>query len=444
MPPVTENSPVTFVDPLPENVDVVIAGGGIIGISTAWFLAHAGVSVFVCEKGRVAGEQSSRNWGWVRQQGRDEAELPIMMDSINHWEAISRELGPDVGFERGGTLYLAATERELASFDKFLDIARRYQLDSNIIGHQEIEKLITKSSIDWAGALYTASDGHAEPFTAVPRMARHLQEMGVGIRENCAVRVLDTGAGKVSGVITEHGMISAPTVLCAGGAWSTVFLRNLGIRLPQLTVRATVARTAPCPDVFSGNAVGGGFAFRRRKDGGYTIAPGGINEHFLSLDSFRYFMEFQPALRQSARNLSLQFGGDIVKRMLPGAVWSGDQKSPFEETRVLDPAASTIGIARMRQGLAQYLPQLNNVPFVESWAGMIDVTPDVVPVMDEISQLPGLYIATGFSGHGFGFGPGAGEVMASMIMGHSPRHDLSRFRFSRFADGSKIVPGPGL
>ena len=79
----SERSPVTFQDPLPASVDVVVIGGGVIGISTAWFLRKRGSSVLVCEKGRVAGEQSSRNWGWIRQQGRDAAEVPIAMDSVN-------------------------------------------------------------------------------------------------------------------------------------------------------------------------------------------------------------------------------------------------------------------------------------------------------------------------------------------------------------------------
>jgi glycine/D-amino acid oxidase-like deaminating enzyme len=74
----------------------------------------------------------------------------------------------------------------------------------------------------------------------------------------------------------------------------------------------------------------------------------------------------------------------------------------------------------------------------------MDATPDVVPVMDAVTGYPGLYLATGFSGHGFGFGLGAGQVMADMIVGKAPKHDLSRFRFDRFFDGSAMVPGPGL
>ena len=93
MPMLSDKSPITFNDSLPEKVDVVIIGAGVIGISTAWFLVKAGLSVLVCEKGRVAGEQSSRNWGWVRKQGRDEAEVPIAKKSQEIWEGLAEETG---------------------------------------------------------------------------------------------------------------------------------------------------------------------------------------------------------------------------------------------------------------------------------------------------------------------------------------------------------------
>ena len=94
--------------------------------------------------------------------------------------------------------------------------------------------------------------------------------------------------------------------------------------------------------------------------------------------------------------------------------------------------------------MAKHLPALAEVPFAGSWGGMIDATPDILPVMDAVPGKSGLYVATGFSGHGFGIGAGAGRVMARMITGDAPGYDLERFRFSRFSDGSPIRPGPAL
>ena len=444
MPPVNLNSPIQFDDDLAEAVDVLIVGAGVAGVCAARYLDKEGISVFLCEKGRVAGEQSSRNWGWVRQQGRDEAELPIMIDSINAWEEIDRELGPQIGFERSGTLYLAETEAELADLEGWLEIAKGHQLDSKMLARKQLDDLIDAYDGSWIGGLYTASDAHAEPFTAVPAIAKQLHDRGVGIKENCAVRILESQGGKVSSAVTEHGTIRASSVLVTGGAWSSTFLRNIGVRLPQLCVRSTVARTPSVTDFFSGNAADSKFAFRRRQDGGYSLAPGGFNEHFLSLDSFRYFREFQPLLWDNFDQVRLKLGWDFPKRLFAERAWAADEESPFERNRVSDPLAAEEGLRKIREGLANNLPLLRGVTFEETWAGMIDLTPDLVPVMDEVPDMPGLFVGTGFSGHGFGFGPGAGETLANLVLGNSQKHDLRRFRFNRFSDGSAIRPGPGL
>lgn len=440
----SDNTPIAFQDALPESVDVVVIGAGVIGISTAWFLAESGFSVLVCDKGRVAGEQSSRNWGWIRQQGRDPAELPVVIDSINTWEILSRELNEDIGFTRQGVLYLAETDAQLAEHEEWLDTAKQHQLDTKILSGAEVDALIKDKPGQWKGGMFTASDGRAEPFIAVPALARALQAHGGRIREDCAVRSIETTAGVVSGVITESGRVGARSVVCAAGAWSTLFMANLGVSLPQLSVRATVARTARAPEIYSGGASVAEIAIRRRADGGYTVASSNTNEHFVGADSFRYFFKFLPALAASVRYIRVRFGGDVIERLRPVRGWRDDEVSPFERTRVLNPDPSPKALRLMRRGLTRRLPKLADAPFEEAWAGMIDVTPDVVPVMDAVAEYPGLYLATGFSGHGFGIGPGAGRVMADLVMGKPAAHDLSRFRLARFSDGTPMRPGPGL
>ncbi|HEY6598196.1 MAG TPA: FAD-dependent oxidoreductase, partial [Pseudomonadales bacterium] len=192
-----DRSPITFADPMPASVDVVVIGGGVIGISTAWFLRKHGASVLVCEKGRVAGEQSSRNWGWIRQQGRDAAELPIAIESVNAWESIARELDEDIGFARRGVLYAANSDAALAYFERFLDIAKLHQLDTRLLSGSEVDALIDDKPGQWRAGLFTASDGRAEPFRAVPAFARALHAHGAALRENCAVRTVDVEGGRV-------------------------------------------------------------------------------------------------------------------------------------------------------------------------------------------------------------------------------------------------------
>ena len=184
----TQETPIAFSDRLPESVDVVVIGAGVIGISTGWFLAQQGLSVLVCDKGRVAGEQSSRNWGWIRQQARDADELPIVIDSLNQWETIAQELDEDIGFTRQGVFYAAESEEQLAGYEEWLDTAQQYQVDTRLLSAAETDQLIGDAGGQWVGGMLTASDGRAEPWKAVPALARHLQKHGGLVREGCAVR----------------------------------------------------------------------------------------------------------------------------------------------------------------------------------------------------------------------------------------------------------------
>lgn len=438
----TDQSPVQFRDELPDAVDVAIIGGGVIGVSAAWHLVKRGRSVLILDKGRVAGEQSSRNWGWVRVNGRDEAEIPIAVDSLQCWQDLADELGDELGFVRRGILELAETEEEMAFFEQWMNLAKRHDLGTRLLTPGEIGGIIPAARGSWRGAMYTSSDGRAEPFRAVPAIARGVQARGGLIRENCAVRAIDIEAGRVTGVVTEDGAVRAGAVICAAGVWSTMLLAAMDIVLPQLAVRATVARTEEAPLVFDGAAGLKDIYVRRRMDGGYTVASA-VTEHLIGPNSFRYFSNFLPSMK-SAGDIRLCLGEDVTQSPFPRKRWSADETSPFEKHRVLNPAPSQSVLALMRANLDKRLPDLAGVKFAQSWAGMIDAMPDVVPVMDAVADYPGLFIATGFSGHGFGIGPGAGLVMADMVEGRPSRHDLTRFRFSRFTDGSKMVPGPGL
>lgn len=430
-----------FQGPLPTAVDVAIIGAGVIGMATAYHLAKAGKSVLLCEKGVVAGEQSSRNWGWIRQQGRDPAELPIMMESIRIWEALGPETGEDLGFQRQGCLYLADNEAELEKYSSWLETAKQHQLDSRLIGRAEVDRMIAGAEGQWVGAIWTPGDGRGEPTLAVPRLARAVAQLGVSIQEDCAVRTLDIEGGRLVGVVTEKGRVACQAAVLSGGAWSSTFLRNQGIKLPQLTVRSSVARTNLAPDFYAGNGGATGLAFRRRQDGGYTVALGDYSEHYIGPESFREFRRFLPLLRAAMKEVKLRFDGSLG-RFTAKTRWHGEEVTPFERTRVLDPVAAPEAVRRISQRLEKRLPKLAEVGLAETWAGMIDVMPDAVPVIDRAPGLENLVIATGFSGHGFGIGPGAGRVVADLVQGKPVGHDITRFRYQRFYDGSPIVTGP--
>jgi glycine/D-amino acid oxidase-like deaminating enzyme len=427
-------------DSVPAAADIVIIGGGIVGVSTAWFLARQGVNVVLCEKGHIAGEQSGRNWGWVRVQGRDTREIPMMLESLRIWEGLADEIGEDVGFTRGGCFFTANTEQALRSFEDWVNVARDYGIPTRLVSKSELKGLVKGSALDWAGAMLTETDGRAEPHKATPAISRAAVRSGAQVLTGCAVRGIETSAGAVSGVVTEYGTIKTSTVLCAAGAWTSMFCRSLDIDLPQLRVRGTVARTAAAEQLFAGNIFDESLGIRRREDGGYTVAHGAVLEHPVTPSSFRYFAKFMPALMQELKIVKLSFGSEFVDEWRTPKKWDLDKASPFEETRVLNPSPTPSVLKGIRSNLDKMFPQLANTPIVETWAGMIESSPDIVPIIGPVDKIRGFHVATGFSGHGFGIGPGAGKVIAGMLTGNDTGIDIAALRLSRFFDGSPIKP----
>lgn len=428
----------------PKKTTVAVIGGGIIGVATALELAERGISVVVLEKGIVAGEQSSRNWGWCRQMGRDPREIPLVLESLKLWRGMNERVGAETGFRQSGIVYLLETEAELAAKEKwYAENAKAFGLDTRLVSGAEAERLQPGSTRAWKGALYTSADGRAEPFLAVPAMARHAQKLGVKIFQNCAVRGVETTAGKVSSVITEKGAIACEQVVLAGGAWSRRFLYNLGIEFPQLSVISSVMRTAPLDTGLEKSCSGGKFAFRKRLDGGYTVTHRHLSMADILPDSFRLFFQFLPALMLDWSGIRLRLGKRFIDEARLKRRWKLDERSPFEEVRVLDPEPVHSILDEAAASLRDYYPSFQSMQIVERWAGVIDAAPDVVPVISALPKVGGLYLASGFSGHGFGLGPGAGKLLAQMIAGEQTCVDPTPFRYSRFFDGSKMRPTTG-
>lgn len=431
--------PVVSDPELPQRVATVVIGGGIVGTSTALALAKKSVSVALCEKGEIGAEQSGRNWGWARIGNRDPREIPLAIEALRLWRGMNAEIEGETGFRQPGVMYLAENGRDVARFEAWVAHAKQYETDARFLSSAEVAKLLPGATRRWPGAIYSPTDGRAEPQKASPAIAHGARRRGAAILTGCAVRGIETQAGRVCAVVTEKGRIACDSVVLAGGAWSRLFCGNFGIEFPQLKVRSSVMSTAPLAGAPEHAAGGAGFAFRKRLDGGYTIANRGASTAEIVPDSFRLFLKFIPALRAQAKDLRVRLGRRFFEELRTPRRWALDAVSPFEQVRTLDPAPDDALLGQARDTLARILPVFADMKIVDRWAGFIDVTPDVVPVISPIAAVPGFFIASGFSGHGFGIGPGAGRLMADLVTGDSPIVDPKPFRFERFSDGSPIV-----
>lgn len=437
-------TPVEGDPALPSSVDVVVIGGGIIGTSTALELAERGHRVALCEKGGIGHEQSSRNWGWVRIQRRDPREVPLMAEALRIWQDLDTRTGRDTGYRKAGIVYMCDSEKQLENNIRWRRHLEPYQIESRMLSPAELSEMYPDMTAKPLGALYTPGDGRAEPQKVAPAISEAARDRGATILTECAVRGIETTGGAVSGVVTERGRIACSSVVLAGGAWSNLFCGNFGIDLPQLGVINHVLRTEPIEGGPEEAIWTGEVAIRKRQDGGYTVARGSGNTVDIVPNSFRYGLRFLSAFRQQHRELHLRFGTRFFEELVRKKRWSMDEETPFERERVLDPKPSQRMLGKLLGAAARKFPAMQGARVAQSWAGWIDVTPDAVPVISAVDTTPGFHVATGFSGHGFGIGPGAGRLMADIVTNGTPCVDPKAFRFSRFTDGSRVAPDEGF
>lgn len=417
---------------LPDSTSVVIIGGGIVGICAALTLAERGVPVVVLEKGHIAAEQSSRNLGWIRKTSRHAEDVPLAQAADKIWSNLSERVDAPVGYRQAGIMFLGDTDEQMAIHEKWLDSVAGLDLDSTLLSKAELDKLVPGGNGSWKGAVYTPSDGRGEPTLATSAIANTAIKYGATIVQQCAVRTLSMQAGKVSGVVTELGEIRCDQALLAGGAWSRRFLGNLGVQLPTLPVIASVLRTKPIKGPTEIAVGGSDFSFRKHQDGGFIIMQRGKVDAPLTLDHLKIGLQFKDQLRFGKDALNISFGKEFFEDLSTPRSWTANKRSPFESIRVREPRINHGLLDDAMRNTINAWPIFKDAELEESWAGLIDVTPDSMPVIDRVQDIPGLTVATGFSGHGFGTGPAAGQLAADIVMNDSPLVDPAPYRFNRF------------
>ncbi|CDX33740.1 putative deaminase [Mesorhizobium sp. ORS 3359] len=417
---------------IPQSADAVIIGGGIVGVFVAYYLARRGMKVALVEKGRIGAEQSSRNWGWCRQQNRDARELPMATHSLALWERFSIETGEDTGFRRCGLLYLSNDETELAGWARWRDFAETAGVTTQMLDTAEATERGRATGRTWKGGVFSPTDGTADPSRAAPAVGRAILKLGGSVHQNCAARGIETEGGRLSGVVTESGTIRTKLAVMAGGAWASSFCRQFGFRFPQASIRSSILSVSPGAEGLPDALHTARISATRRGDGGYTLAISGRGRVDVTPQQLRFSSQFVPMFLKRWRSLGpggLQgalSGHETLKR------WRLDRPTPMERTRILDPVPDQSTIRLTHARALELLPDLRKTRISAAWAGYIDSTPDGVPAIGAIDSVPGFFLAAGFSGHGFGIGPGAGHFLADLVTGAKPIVDPKSYDPRRF------------
>lgn len=421
---------------VPTHADAVVIGGGIIGVFAAYYMARRGLSVVVLEKGSIGAEQSSRNWGWCRQQNRDARELPMATRSLELWEQFAAETGEDTGFKRCGLFYLSNDEAEIARWARWRDFAKTAGVTTHMLSGREASERGRTTGRTWKGGVFSPSDGTADPGKAAPSVAAAFLKLGGTVLQNCAARGIEREAGRVSGVVTEAGTIKTNTAVYAGGAWASSFCRQLGIRFPQATVRQTIVRVSGAAERLPDALHTARVSVTRRSDGSYNLAISGRGRVDPTPQLLRFAPQFLPMFAKRWRNVfpggleGLRGGHETLAR------WQLDAPTPMERMRILNPRPDAAAVRQTYERAIDLLPALNKTGVASAWAGFVDNTPDGVPGIGEVAELPGFILAAGFSGHGFGIGPGAGHLIADLVTGVEPIFDPRPYDPARFRNSA--------
>ena len=367
-----------------DTADVVVIGGGVSGLSSAYFLARAGRDVVVVDKGIVGGEASGRNGGMVSERVDEPLLIPMAVEATELWTTLDEELGHPTEFVQEGRLQVAVTEEEIGSLVAERDEALRHGLRAELVDAAEIRDMIPGITERTLGGLFFANGGHANTQLTVQAYAWALQDLGGRLYQNTTVTGLRVVDGRVASVETSAGDIAADAVVGAAGPQTGLMAELVGVQVPVAPARVEILATAPVEPRFPIALVGNGL-YGHQAVRGNLIFGGGAHEWT-----------------------------DVDLTTSPGK-------------------PNTPLIRNIARRLAELLPGMVDVPVIRSWAGVVEQAPDYIPIID-ILDYPSNYIVVTASAHGFGISPATGKVVSDLVLYGETNIDISGLGLSRFAD----------
>ena len=419
-----------------ERWDMIVVGGGIVGCSAAYYAARQGLKPLIIERDSIAAAQSGRALGYVRRQGRDIRELPMMIEAMEIWRNIEQELGRPVGWRAGGNLWCAKNEADLQKLERWLDNARDFDLPTRMLTPAEIDSVMPGMDHDFHGALYTHDDGMADPVMSTCAFADAAVELGAELMLGSVVDEIVTAGGSVKGVRIGDELLESDIVVCAAGAGSSQLLRPHGATFPQDWVRASILKTEPVALQIDPGVVSSTIGIRQCADRSICVYHVTVT-YDVRIDSPRFANWFKGFLTDESVSVRINPISIISRQASLRKTTAPDDiadswQSPYPDHSVLRLA---------HRELEQLFPKLRDVQSVAEWGGYIDCTPDALPVIGTVGSTKGLLIASGYSGHGFGTGPiGGKRIVELATTGHA--EIPAALGLNRFADGSWLEGTP--
>ncbi|MFJ8917334.1 NAD(P)/FAD-dependent oxidoreductase [Amycolatopsis sp. NPDC102389] len=378
------------MESLPERTDVVVIGGGIIGVACAYRLAAAGVSVLLLERDILGAGSTAKAAGGIRSSFTTRVNIEIGLRGLAEYASFAETYGTEIDFRRDGYLYLVTDPADLPEFERCAELQNSYGVRSRLVEPAEARRF--SPLIDTEGvvaALWSPDDAKATPDAAVQGYARAARGHGAVLKTGVEVVGIERDGDEITGVRTSGGFVRTDAVVCAAGAWSGRIGELAGVELPVRPYRRQVVFTGPVADL-----------------------PESV-PLTIEMPSAFYF-------HREGLGLAMSFcDGD------------GD---PGFDTRY-QPGE---WLPKLAEIAARRVPAVLDAGIRGGWAGLYEVTPDRNQIVGESVHLSRFFYATGFSGHGFQMGPAVGELVRDLYLGRVPAIDITGLDVRRFA-GDRAV-----
>jgi len=374
---------------LPEDARCVVIGAGIMGLAVAYNLARFGVDrIVVVDSGYLCGGASGRNGGGVRAQWSSETNIRLMRRSIELCDDFATRMRINVWFRKAGYLFVARSAERAEQLAESCRLQNEHGLPTKILEPKQVKELVPElDTTRIVAASYNPEDGVVFPWPFVWGYARECARLGVDIHTHTRVVDLETEGDRITGVVTDRGRIATPKVICAAGAWSPEITQMVGVELPSHPHRHEICSTEP----------------------------------------------LKPFLRP--------FIGDLATGLYFSQSMRGEIVGGISNARVphgADQNSSLRFLALYARSLTKLMPTLGHVRVLRQWAGCYDITPDGNPLVGEVDEMEGLYLTSGFMGHGFMMAPIMGELLARYLLFDEEKDLFERWNLRRYREGNLL------